>query len=91
MIFCFASACVIYGCLGLFGIQNIPKRYRGTALEKPYKRFSAISLLILGIPWLLGDLLVEELSVVDLLLLALPAIVLSVIGDIRYRRLLKTL
>lgn len=91
MIFYFSLACIIYACLGLFGIQHIPKEYRGTALEKPYKRFSGIAFLILGIAWLLGDILVEELSVAQILLLALPAVVISVIGDIHYRCLLKTM
>lgn len=91
MVFCFGVGSCIYGALALLGVAKVHKKWRGTGLEKRYKRFTGIAFLILGIAWLLGDILVKELSVAQILLLALPAFVISVIGDIHYRRLLKTM
>lgn len=90
MICAFAVGSCLYGCLGIFGILKIcPKKYRGTGLEGRYRRFEGIAFLILGTLWLAGILLIEALSAGQIALLALPAVAFALIGDFRYRLLLK--
>lgn len=41
-----------YGILGLFGIQNIPAKFKGHTWTNAYKRTQGLNWLILGLPWL---------------------------------------
>lgn len=43
----------LYGIAGLFGIQNIPKKYRDKKWSKEYCRASGKSWLLIGVPWIL--------------------------------------
>ena len=86
----------VYGILGLFGVQRIPNRYRGTELEAEYKRFQGIGWLLLGIPWLVLWLFAHNVEIENLMLfmlmlagLALPSLIYDFVGDRIYRKKLK--
>lgn len=44
---------IVYGVLGLFGIQIIPRQMKGTEQERAYKRYAGTIWLLLGVPLLL--------------------------------------
>lgn len=87
-----------YGILGLFGIQNIPSKYKGHAWTKDYIRRQGITWLIVGVPWLAFYLvctfLIHEAEVslgIELLVLtalSLPAIIITFIWERKYKALL---
>jgi len=54
---------IIYGVLGLCGIQNIPKQYKGTEQEKPYKRYCGITWLTLGLAWFIVEMVIMLLAI----------------------------
>ena len=87
---------VLYGCLGLLGIQVIPDKHRGTEHEQAYKRFRGLSWLLLGVPWLLVWAVMRNVDgpptgqmAMILLVCAMPSLVFSVVGERKYCRLLK--
>lgn len=74
---------IIYGILGLFGIQNVPKEVKGTAYERDNKRKSGISWLLMGIPYLTAYIFIKDkdlpagLVALVLIILVIPSIVYS--------------
>lgn len=86
---------VLYGCLGLLGIQVIPDKYRRTEHERVYKRFRGLGWLLLGVPWILVWAVLRNVDVPTgqmaaiLLICAMPSLVFSLVGEGKYRRLLK--
>ena len=66
---------LIYGILGLFGIQSIPTWVQGKSFEKEYKTDSGINFIILGLAWILVFVLSNfvELSSFLMILLAVIA------------------
>ena len=87
-----------YGIVGLIGFQNIPAKYKGHSWTKDYIRKQGVTWLVLGLPWL-GFYLVrtfvlaEEnistgMAVVILLFLAVPALIITIIWERKYKALL---
>jgi len=83
---------IIYGILGLFGIQKIPRRYINTEYEKPYKRFQGFVFLLMGVPcfiiWLLAKntIIAPEKLPVIIVVCVMPSILYAFIGDMRFRK-----
>ena len=88
----------LYGIAGLFGIQNIPSKYKGYTWTKEYIRCQGISWLMLGIPWLIFYLvhtfyLADKnigagVIVLILVLFAVPSIIYTIKWDKKFRDLL---
>ena len=87
-----------YGILGIFGIQNIPAKYKGHGWTKDYIRKQGITWLIVGVPWL-AFYLVRILLIPDadlntgielliLIALSLPALITTIIWEKKYKALL---
>jgi len=89
---------ILYGIAGLLGFQNIPTKYKGHSWTKDYIRSQGLTWLILGLPWfgfyLVRTFLLAEadittgLSIVILLLLSIPAVVVSIIYEKKYKAML---
>lgn len=85
----------LYGLAGLFGIQKIPSKFKDKFWTKHYIRYQGISWLLLGIPWIVLDVITEDkgfgMPVMLFLILAcsLPGFVYTVILDRRYTAKLK--
>ena len=85
----------LYGLAGLFGIQKIPSKFKDKSWTKHYIRYQGISGLLLGIPWIVLDVITEDkgfgMPVMLFLILAcsLPGFVYTVILDRRYTAKLK--
>lgn len=89
-----------YGIVGLIGFQNIPAKYKGHSWTKAYIRSQGLNWLILGLPWfgfyLVRTFLLAELdittgiSVVILLLLSIPALIVSIVLEKKYKAMLAT-
>ena len=87
-----------YGIVGLIGFQNIPTKYKGHSWTKDYIRKQGVTWLVLGLPWL-GFYVVRTfflaeanistgMAVVILLLLAVPALITTIIWERKYKTLL---
>ena len=87
-----------YGIVGLIGFQNIPAKYKGHSWTKDYIRKQGVTWLVLGLPWL-GFYLVRTfvlaeanistgMAVVILLLLAVPALITTIILERQYKAML---
>ena len=89
---------ILYGIAGLLGFQNIPAKYKGHSWTKDYIRSQGLTWLILGLPWfglyLVRSFLLAEAnittgqSVVILLLLSIPAVVVSIVYEKKYKAML---
>ena len=89
---------ILYGIAGLFGIQNIPSKYKGYSWTKEYIRSQGISWLLIGVPWFILYLvytfcLIEMnidrgVIVLLIILLAVPSIIYTFKWDKKYRDLL---
>lgn len=87
-----------YGILGLFGIQNIPAKYKGHSWTKDYIRKQGITWLIVGVPWLafyfVRTLLFPDtdlntgIELLILIVLSLPALITTIIWEKKYKALL---
>ena len=79
-----------YGILGIFGIQRIPSKHRGTEYEKDYKKTRGIGWILSGAPWLIVYFVVKSLEVSDgaiiaiLIATAIPGIIYSVKMESKY-------
>ena len=89
---------ILYGIAGLLGFQNIPAKYKGHSWTKDYIRKQGVTWLVLGLPWL-GFYLVRTfvlaeanistgMAVVILLLLAVPALITTIILERKYKAML---
>ena len=87
-----------YGILGLFGIQNIPAKYKGHTWTKEYIRKQGITWLLVGVPWL-AFYLIRTFAVLDadlntgievliLIALSLPALITTIIWEKKYKAFL---
>ena len=89
---------ILYGIAGLLGFQNIPAKYKGHSWTKDYIRSQGLTWLILGLPWfgfyLVRTFLLTEadittgLSIAILLLLSIPAVVVSIVYEKKYKTML---
>lgn len=89
---------ILYGIAGLLGFQNIPAKYKGHSWTKDYIRSQGLTWLILALPWfgfsLVRTFLLAEadittgLSIVILLLLSIPAVVVSIVYEKKYKAML---
>ena len=87
-----------YGILGLFGIQNIPAKYKGHTWTKEYIRKQGITWLLVGVPWLAFYLvwtfaipntdLNTGIEVLILIALSLPALITTIVWEKKYKALL---
>ena len=86
---------IVYGCVGLFGFQIIPNKYKGFDWTKSYIRFRGASWLMLGVPFLALFLAARnfEMNAVIVMLLmvilALPSIIYSFVFERKYKARLK--
>ena len=88
----------LYGIAGLLGFQNIPAKYKGHSWTKAYIRSQGLNWLILGLPWLgfylVRTFLLAEIDittgmfVVILLLLSIPALIVSIVLEKKYKAML---
>lgn len=88
-----------YGIAGLFGYQNIPKKFKGYSWTKEYIRLQGITWLMLGVPLLMLYLIVNhfiseenlnaELLVFSMLVLASPSVVFTYKWEKKYEKMLK--
>ena len=89
---------ILYGIAGLLGFQNIPAKYKGHSWTKDYIRKQGVTWLVLGLPWLgfyvartffLAEANISTgMAVVILLLLAVPALITTIIWEREYKALL---
>ena len=89
----------LYGIAGLFGYQNIPKKFKGYSWTKEYIRLQGITWLMLGVPLLMLYLIVNhfiseenlnaELLVFSMLVLASPSVVFTYKWEKKYEKMLK--
>ena len=90
---------ILYGIMGLFGVQNIPPQHKGRSWTKDYIRCQGLSWLMLGVPWLAFYLINTfcfadarlKTGTVALILAALsvPSVVYTIIWDRKFNRLLE--
>lgn len=87
---------ILYGIAGILGFQNIPAKYRGHSWTKNYIRSQGLSWLILGLPWfgfylvrtfLLTEAVTTGMSVAIMLLLSIPALIVSIVFEKKYKRM----
>jgi len=83
---------IIYGTLGIFGIQNIPQRYKGSDFEKEYKKSRGIGWLLLGVPMFIFWLVVHNMDIANkvpfmivMIVIALPAIIYDVVAERKFQ------
>lgn len=89
----------LYGIAGLFGYQNIPKKFKGYSWTKEYIRLQGITWLMLGVLLLMLYLVVHyfipeeklnaELLVFSMLVLASPSVVFTYKWEKKYEKMLK--
>ena len=89
----------LYGIAGLFGYQNIPKKFKGYSWTKEYIRLQGITWLMLGVPLLMLYLIVNhlipeenlnaELLVLSMFVLASPSVVFTYKWEKKYEKMLK--
>ena len=84
-----------YGTLGLLGIQNRERKYKGTFLEKDYKKFSDRGYLILGILCIVAYLFSEIIDlpfwqaiIADIIILT-PVLGYSIVEDMKFKKIFK--
>ena len=86
---------LIYGILGLFGIQIISEEYKGKKWTKSYIRCCGAMRLGLGVPWLAFYLIAHNMNlkthiaVAILLAISLPSLIFSCFVDRKYKAMLK--
>lgn len=82
---------VIYGILGLFGIQRVPKKHKGKDYEPEYKRSLSVIYLMAGIPWLILCLLLSVYSIsvgktiIIYITISVPSLVYSILTENNYK------
>lgn len=90
---------ILYGIVGLLGFQNIPAKYKGHSWTKDYIHSQGLNWLILGLPWfrfylvrtfLLAEIDTTGMSVIILLLLSIPALIVSICTEKKYKAMLAT-
>ena len=87
---------IVYGIIGILGLQKVPPEYQGHSWTKKYSREQGLSFLTLGVPWLIFDRVLTILSMdmtpilrlVILAVLAVPSILYTSAIDKKYKALL---
>lgn len=94
VVLCLSVFWIIYGMLGIFGIQNIPEKFRGSGFEKEYKRYRGIGWLLLGIPIFIFWIVVHNMDisnkvpfVIVMIVIALPAVIYDFVVVRKYQKL----
>ena len=84
---------IIYGLLGvIFGIQiNVPRKFRNTEHEKPYKRFMGLAYLLMGVSWFVVWLMVDNMIIAPekwpvILAICIVPVIFAIIVDRRFRK-----
>ena len=86
---------VFYGVLGLFGVQNIPDKFKVPGIEKDYKKFSGKSWIIQGVCWVVFGIAESIIdfnmkgTLIIAMILVIPAVIYSIIGQRKFEKLLK--
>lgn len=87
---------LVYGILGLLGVQVILEEYKGRTWTKSYIRCRGASWVILGIPWLFFYLIVRDMEMNKLIWLiilaaiSLPSVIYSIFFERKYKAMLKS-
>ena len=76
---------IIYGILGLFGIQVISQKYKNTKVEKEYKKNVGVHWIITGVLWLFINLIEPYMHFVESN--RLNFIILAVLPGVIYLRM----
>lgn len=77
---------IIYGILGLAGIQWVPKKHRGKDYEKDYIRARSLTYLILGVPFLIFGVVYKMMDPDVEAILLLGMLILAGVPGIIYDR-----
>ena len=91
---------ILFGIAGLLGFKSIPTKYKGHSWTEAYIHSKGLNWLILGLPWfgfyLVRTFLLAEIeittgmSVIILLLLSIPALIVSIGMEKKYKAMLAT-
>ena len=87
---------IVIGLLGLSGIGlNVREEYKGTVLEKDYKKFAGKLNLMTGVPWVVFALVFgsydigSSAEIVILIMCAVPGLIYSIAGERKFKKLFK--
>ena len=86
---------IFYGTLGLFGIQNIPDKFKVPGVEKEYKKFSGKTWLIQGVLWVIFGIAEDIIdfnmkqTIIIAIILLIPVVVYSLTGQKKFEKILK--
>lgn len=86
---------ICYGIFGIFGVQNIPKKFKDTEYAKSYKRFSGTGWLLLGLSYCIvwavthNKAISPHIVVYILAVCAVPSLVYTYIGEKKFRKRLE--
>ena len=86
---------MIYGILGLFGIQIISDEYKGKTWTKSYIRCRGGMWLGLGVPWLTFYLIAHDMGLKNyvaaaiMLVISIPSFIFSFFFEKKYKAMLK--
>lgn len=86
---------IVYGIAGILGFQVIPDRYKGKAWTREFIRYRGISWLLIGIPWLILNVidrargLDRKAMLISLIVCSIPSLIYSSVKDRKYNALLK--
>ena len=84
-----------YGIMGLFGKMNIPEKFKGYEWTKNYMKELGCADILLGIPWLILYFAFKQydpgfgLTLVLIILLALPSLINVICIEKKYLKLIK--
>lgn len=84
-----------YGIMGFFGKINIAEKYKGHDWTKDYMKELGAADILFGVPWLVLYLASEQydpgfvLTFLLIIILALPALFLTIHIERKYSKLLK--
>lgn len=78
---------IVYGILGILGIQNIPERYRYKSWTPDYMRANGIGMVIFGVSWVILGIVLKLRPMPFLpgfglaVVFSLPALVYALYAD----------
>ena len=78
---------IVYGILGILGIQNIPERYRYKSWTPDYMRANGIGMVIFGVSWVVLGIVLKLRPMPFLpgfglaVVFSLPALVYALYAD----------
>lgn len=95
IIFVMSIFWIIYGIAGILGFQVIPKKFKEKDWTKSYIRKQGLSWIILGAPWLILYLIINDKTMdifaatILFIVCAIPSFVYTIILDRKYKAMLK--